>query len=196
MNNNNNNASFPSSVLSPSSLSLPYLSGGVPPVGVHGVDFIYLYKSLDRGGIKLFKRIYKVVWRYLFPLSRVHTLSQVCVLPGVLVQFSITFAAFNALSWCWILTGSGKYAFNLANYSPERADYQFIRNFVVRGFLVRSHHDLSLPYSLRLRQPSWLSFSGAGVVFYKKILKAHHKALNHVYTNMIPHDNKKPIRLR
>lgn len=187
---------------SPSSLtsSFPVVHNlpDAPNVGSVSPDIFRLFRGLNSVNRKFFKRIYRAVWAYLWPVSRFHDMAHVFLLPDVLRNLNgpkITLIQFILLSRCWVLSNSGKVAFKLVEHTElSNTDYLNIRVLVDAGLLLRSHHDPGKPYSLRLYHASWLYFSGAGVVYYKKVLGQYRKAIEKLYLNMVYDSTKKPTR--
>lgn len=129
---------------------------------------------------KLFLRLYRAVWSYLWPLSRLGDVSQVYDLPAVLRTISpatLTAYEFLLLSRFWSLSFGGVRVVDSRAVKQLQVD-SYTRAVAYRlqkfGLITRSYFDPSRPHktSHRAMNHVFISITPKGITYFKKVLKA------------------------
>ena len=144
-------------------------------------DLKQLYVVLSPSHRTIFRRIYQYLYKYLTGAKEYEQdfnfLTYYFLIYSLLKEFDeLNDRRLAVLSWMWWMTGGGVHALNTAVLNLNSLQYREIKYFADLGYLRRTKFDPALPYSIKLRRDSFVSFTSDGVAFYKRVLN-HYNSL-------------------
>ena len=98
------------------------------------------FTTLSGGDVRTFKQVFIALWRWLWPISRLESISLVYNLPVVLGSLSPRLSVYQwfTLSKLYLLTSGGGGAVNTRNYQFRPMEGQHITQLMRLGVVVRT----------------------------------------------------------
>lgn len=163
----------------------------VPSLPVLSPSLLTTFGSLCGGGVerRLFKRLYIAVWHYLWPIRRMDEVAQAYTIPGALglIKPSVSISQWFLLSRLWVLSGSGAVALDSRNYTFTSSQRHYVADLINMGLLIRTSFDPAAPHAVKPShiQRTYISFTPAGVRYYRVVVKESNKRLmNDLYPSI------------
>ena len=152
----------------------------LPSLGSLSSSLLSSFLSLGAGARKLFLKLYRSIWLYLVPFSRLEVFSYIYALPSLLGSLSpsITVHCWLVLSRLWFLSGGGAQSVDSRALGLKSHEVKHASQLVKAGLISRSYFDPLHPHLIAYRsmQLVFISFTPAGIHFFTLVLKKlrHH----------------------
>lgn len=155
----------------------------LPSVGRVHKDLLDYYRALSGADRLIFKKCYRYLFNYLYPVLMDDN-------AGMVISFAADFVARKhdfplpllcALSLLWTLSGGGADYVNTFELRLGSVEYYRMKQLKKRGLISRHYHNPLVPYGIRLNNPSWVGLTPAGISFYQMCLDDYRKELINFY---------------
>ena len=135
-------------------------------------DLKDIYIQLPSFKINLFKRIYKIVWNYVFSYSKVDDLAQLYCLPLILRSCSpvLTMHQFLMFAKCFTLTRGGEQSIDSRKIEFTPYERQYMQILTRIKLISRGAFDPLRP-SERCTQHVFIALTPAGVKYFNEVSK-------------------------
>jgi hypothetical protein len=171
-------------------------SSSLPSLSVLSGEVLNDFNRLHNGSKGVFNRLYRAVFNWLIPHSKLDSFNLVYSIIFILPSFSpeITLVDFLMLCRIYYLSGGGVNVIDTRNVNFNVSDKRKLNHLLKFGFISRSSFVPSSPYLLenRCMQKVFISLNMQGIAFYNKVISAVYVyAKKDLYTMVGNEENKK-----
>ena len=167
----------------------------LPALGSLSSSLLRSFLSLGAGARRLFLKLYRSIWLYLVPFSRLEVFSYVYALPSLLRSLSpaVSIHSFLVLSRLWFLSGGGACSVDSRALGLKSHEVKQASQLVKAGLISRSCFDPWHPHLVAYRsmQLVFISFTPAGIHFFTLVQKKLRSYAGDELLNYMRYQHKK-----
>lgn len=149
-------------------------SGSLPSLSLLGGEVLNDFNNLHHGSKGAFNRLYKAVFNWLIPRSKLDPFYFVYLIPEILDHLSFPYALSTFYYFCRLFyyTGGGVHVIDSRTFKPGPIERRHISRLIKLGYVSRSSFLPSSPYLIKNRciQKVFISLTTQGIAFYNKVL--------------------------